>query len=128
MYSHYEPCQNPDCPNGGVFIPNRADQHHCDKKCRNRANYIKRKDLLAARYADIVDQVKIDQKLERLLKDQPEGYVYTDEMLRLLEIRLNSAISILRDPKNGKWIHMFSNYGLVLEKPGLYTITKKIKQ
>jgi len=35
-------CENPRCPNGGVMFPNRRDQRHCDKRCRELAGYHRR--------------------------------------------------------------------------------------
>jgi hypothetical protein len=37
-------CANPTCPNnGGIFFPSRSDQRACDKRCREMANYYRRK-------------------------------------------------------------------------------------
>ena len=122
---NFKICKNPDCPNGGVFVPRRVDQEHCDGKCKNRANYIKRKDILTSRYADVAKLMKIDQKLERLFKEQPDGYIYTEEMLRLLEIPVNAAVNIMIDSKTGRYVHLFSNYGLDRVEHGKYAIFKK---
>jgi hypothetical protein len=35
-------CENPRCPNGGVFLPSRRDQRNCDKNCREMAGYYRR--------------------------------------------------------------------------------------
>jgi len=123
----FQICPNPECPES-LFIPTRSNQIHCCNRCKNRANYIKRKELLANRYADVNQFVLYDRVLEDLFKgNTDESLICSVQELNLRGIPTDIAIKISRNESTGARVHFFSNFGIESADGRTFRIFKRLR-
>jgi hypothetical protein len=116
-------CPNPECP-APQYIPQRVNQVYCCTSCKNRANYLRNREMLKNRYADLTEMIKADKKLARLMERFPESKISLRD-LQLMEIPVDAAMKIAKnETKQGK-THFFSNYGITTTDGNIFYIIKR---
>jgi hypothetical protein len=119
-------CLNRECPNGGFFIPARANQLHCPG-CKDRKGNLKKKQERDT----IFIKEKVLKHNARRLAYIYRVYVHGDvpsEILKYEKIEKSIFTDISKNPRTGGNVYWSHNYGLelVVDSPSnLFRVHKR---